>query len=221
MTDSHLRDDGLWRNNPALVQLLGLCPLLAVSQQLVPALALGLVTLIVLTISNLSISLFRRFLISDIRLPLQILVIATLVSAADLLLQAFFFELHQRIGLFVALIVTNCTILGRAELFARRNAIAASIADGFWMGLGFFWVITLLGGIREIIGRGTLFDGFELILGPSAQSWVIEFSSSPIIIAGMAPGAFLALGCLIAGKNWLDQRHESNKKNRLSQQTAR
>ncbi|MAU91694.1 MAG: electron transport complex subunit RsxE, partial [Gammaproteobacteria bacterium TMED182] len=93
MTDSHLRDDGLWRNNPALVQLLGLCPLLAVSQQLVTALALGLVTLIVLTISNLSISLFRRFLISDIRLPLQILVIATLVSAADLLLQAFFFEL--------------------------------------------------------------------------------------------------------------------------------
>ena len=221
MTDSHLRDDGLWRNNPALVQLLGLCPLLAVSQQLVTALALGLVTLIVLTISNLAISLFRRFLISDIRLPLQILVIATLVSAADLLLQAFFFELHQRIGLFVALIVTNCTILGRAELFARRNAIAASIADGFWMGLGFFWVITLLGGIREIIGRGTLFGGFELILGPSAQSWVIGFSSAPIIIAGMAPGAFLALGCLIAGKNWLDQRHESNKKNRLSQQTAR
>ena len=222
MTDAtHHLQDGLWRNNPALVQLLGLCPLLAVSQQLVTALALGLVTLIVLTTSNLLISLFRRFLISDIRLPLQILVIATLVSTADLLLQAFFFELHQRIGLFVALIVTNCTILGRAELFARRNAVTASIADGFWMGFGFLWVITLLGGIREIIGRGTLFGGFDLILGPSAQSWVIEFSSTPIIIAGMAPGAFLALGCMIACKNWLDQRYESSKKDRVSQHPAR
>ena len=138
--------DGVWRNNPALVQLLGLCPLLAVSQTLVTSLTLGLITLAVLVGANTLISLLKRTLVDTVRLPLQILVIATMVSAADLLMQTYFFELYQRIGLFIALIVTNCTILGRAELFARRNPIMASMADGFWMGLGFLWAITLLGG---------------------------------------------------------------------------
>ena len=207
--------DGVWRNNPALVQLLGLCPLLAVSQTLVTSLTLGLITLAVLVGANTLISLLKRTLVDTVRLPLQILVIATMVSAADLLMQTYFFELYQRIGLFIALIVTNCTILGRAELFARRNPIMASMADGFWMGLGFLWAITLLGGVREVIGRGTLFDGMAQLLGPSGDAWRIEVHQSPILIMMLAPGAFLALGCLIALKNCLDEYYESRKTNRL------
>ena len=153
--------DGVWRNNPALVQLLGLCPLLAVSQTLVTSLTLGLITLAVLVGANTLISLLKRTLVDTVRLPLQILVIATMVSAADLLMQTYFFELYQRIGLFIALIVTNCTILGRAELFARRNPVMASMADGFWMGLGFLWAITLLGGVREVIGRALYLTGWR------------------------------------------------------------
>jgi len=207
--------DGVWRNNPALVQLLGLCPLLAVSQTLVTSLTLGLITLAVLVGANTLISLLKRTLVDTVRLPLQILVIATMVSAADLLMQTYFFELYQRIGLFIALIVTNCTILGRAELFARRNPVMASMADGFWMGLGFLWAITLLGGVREVIGRGTLFDGMAQLLGPSGDAWRIEVHQSPILIMMLAPGAFLALGCLIALKNCLDEYYESRKTNRL------
>jgi len=207
--------DGVWRNNPALVQLLGLCPLLAVSQTLVTSLTLGLITLAVLVGANTLISLLKRTLVDTVRLPLQILVIATMVSAADLLMQTYFFELYQRIGLFIALIVTNCTILGRAELFARRNPIMASMADGFWMGVGFLWAITLLGGVREVIGRGTLFDGMAQLLGPSGDAWRIEVHQSPILIMMLAPGAFLALGCLIALKNCLDEYYESRKTNRL------
>lgn len=212
--------DGVWRNNPALVQLLGLCPLLAVSQTLVTSLTLGLITLAVLVGANTLISLLKRTLVDTVRLPLQILVIATMVSAADLLMQTYFFELYQRIGLFIALIVTNCTILGRAELFARRNPVMASMADGFWMGLGFLWAITLLGGVREVIGRGTLFDGMAQLLGPSGDAWRIEVHQSPILIMMLAPGAFLALGCLIALKNCLDGYYESRKTDRLFEHPA-
>ena len=212
--------DGVWRNNPALVQLLGLCPLLAVSQTLVTSLTLGLITLAVLVGANTLISLLKRTLVDTVRLPLQILVIATMVSAADLLMQTYFFELYQRIGLFIALIVTNCTILGRAELFARRNPVMASMADGFWMGLGFLWAITLLGGLREVIGRGTLFDGMAQLLGPSGDAWRIEVHESPILIMMLAPGAFLALGCLIALKNCLDEYYESRKTDRLLEHPA-
>jgi electron transport complex protein RnfE len=212
--------DGVWRNNPALVQLLGLCPLLAVSQTLVTSLTLGLITLAVLVGANTLISLLKRTLVDTVRLPLQILVIATMVSAADLLMQTYFFELYQRIGLFIALIVTNCTILGRAELFARRNPIMASMADGFWMGLGFLWAITLLGGLREVIGRGTLFDGMAQLLGPSGDAWRIEVHESPILIMMLAPGAFLALGCLFALKNCLDEYYESRKTDRLLEHPA-
>ena len=212
--------DGVWRNNPALVQLLGLCPLLAVSQTLVTSLTLGLITLAVLVGANTLISLLKRTLVDTVRLPLQILVIATMVSAADLLMQTYFFELYQRIGLFIALIVTNCTILGRAELFARRNPIMASMADGFWMGLGFLWAITLLGGLREVIGRGTLFDGMAQLLGPSGDAWRIEVHESPILIMMLAPAAFFALGCLIALKNCLDEYYESRKTDRLLEHPA-
>jgi len=216
----HQANQGLWKDNPALVQLLGLCPLLAVSQTLVTGLTLGVITLGVLVASNAVISLIRRWLVEDIRLPMQILVIATMVTLADLTMQAMFFDMHQRVGLFIALIVTNCTILARAELFARRNRWWHAVADGFWMGLGFLWVIALLSGIREILGRGTLFDGLTLILGPEAEAFQMVIHTSPLLLVALAPGAFITLGCLVALKNLMDIAYESRQTRRLSHPAA-
>ena len=198
---SQIASEGLWRNNPALVQLLGLCPLLAVSNSFVTALGLGLVTLAVLTTSNIIISLIRNLLHDVIRLPIQIMVIATSVTLADMALQAWYFELHQRIGLFVALIVTNCTLLGRAESFASRNPIFISAVDGFMMGSGFLWVLLLLGTMREVFGMGTLFNNLHLLLGPSFENVTLQFSERGFLLLVLPPGAFLSLGCLIALKN--------------------
>ena len=200
---SQIASEGLWRNNPALVQLLGLCPLLAVSNSFVTALGLGLVTLVVLTTSNIIISLIRNLLHDVIRLPIQIMVIATSVTLADMALQAWYFELHQRIGLFVALIVTNCTLLGRAESFASRNPIIISAVDGFMMGSGFLWVLILLGTMREVFGMGTLFNNLHLLLGPAFENVTLQFSERGFLLLVLPPGAFLSLGCLIALKNYM------------------
>lgn len=202
--------DGLWSNNPALVQLLGLCPLLAVSNTFVTALGLGLVTLLVLTAANMIISLLRNLLHDAIRLPVQILIIATLVTLADIALQSWYFELHQRIGLFVALIVTNCTLLGRAEVFASRNPLLASIIDGITMGLGFLWVLLIMGTVREIFGHGTLFHNLHLLFGDNDVT--LHFTDTGFLLMVLPPGAFLTLGCLIALKNYLEMcRRERGK----------
>ncbi len=199
--------EGLWTRNPAMVQLLGLCPLLAVSNSFASALGLGVTTLIVLTLSNLFISLLRRFLYDAIRLPAQIMVIAGFVTLADMALQYSFFELHQRIGLFVALIVTNCTLLGRAEVFARKNDPAYALLDGFMMGLGFLLVLLAMGTIREILGQGTLFNNLSLLLGASfaLDDVEIRFLDSGFLLMVLPPGAFLTLGCMIALKNKLSE----------------
>ncbi len=199
---SSIAREGLWSNNPALVQLLGLCPLLAVSSSVATSLGLGITTLLVLTLSNLVISLIRGLLDEETRLPVQIMVIATFVTLADLLLQYAFFELHQRIGLFVALIVTNCTLLGRAEAFASRNPILTSTYDGFMMGLGFLIVLVIMGAVREILGQGTLFANLHLLAG--LPDVTIHVADSGFLLMVLPPGAFLTLGCLIALKNVID-----------------
>jgi Na+-translocating ferredoxin:NAD+ oxidoreductase subunit E len=198
-----LSRDGLWENNPALVQLLGLCPLLAVSGTFATALGLGVTTLLVLTASNVMISLLRHTLNPALRLPTQILIIATFVTLADICLQTWYFELHQRIGLFVALIVTNCTLLGRAETFASRNPVLLSAIDGLMMGLGFLWVLLALGAVREVLGHGTLFHNLHLLLGPIAENATLQIADTGFLLITLPPGAFLCLGCLIALKNWL------------------
>lgn len=194
--------DGLWANNPALVQLLGLCPLLAVSNSFSTSLGLGITTLLVLTVSNLVISVIRGALDAETRLPVQILVIATFVTVADLVLQYWFFELHQRIGLFVALIVTNCTLLGRAEAFASRNPVLASTFDGLMMGMGFLLVLLVMGSIREVIGQGTLFANLHLLTG--LPDITVHIADTGFLLLVLPPGAFLTLGCLIALKNVID-----------------
>lgn len=193
---------GLWSNNAAMVQLLGLCPLLAVSGSFSSSLGLGITTLLVLTCSNLVISLARGLLDDETRLPVQILVIATFVTLADLLLQAWFFELHARIGLFVALIVTNCTLLGRAEAFASRHPVGNAVLDGFMTGTGFLVVLVLMGTIREILGQGTLFANLHLLTG--GPDLTLHFADHGFLLLVLPPGAFLTLGCLIALKNVID-----------------
>jgi electron transport complex protein RnfE len=202
ISTANLARQGLWTRNPALVQMLGLCPLLAVSNSVATSLGLGIVTLFVLVLSNGVISLIRNLLDDETRLPVQILVIATFVTLADLLLQAWFFELHQRIGLFVALIVTNCTLLGRAEVFARRNPIGAALTDGFMMGVGFLLVLLIMGAIRELLGQGTLFANLHLLTG--LPDMTLHFMDHGFLLAILPPGAFLTLGCLIALKNVID-----------------
>lgn len=206
MEASSLARDGLWTNNAALVQLLGLCPLLAVSTSTVTSLGLGLTTLAVLTASNITVSLLRGLLADSTRIPTQILVIATFVTLADLVLQALVFDIHQRIGLFVALIVTNCTLLGRAESFASRFPVRMAAIDGFMMGLGFLIVLIIMGAARELVGHGTLLANMQLLFGPGAERWEIEIMDGGFLLALLPPGAFFTLGLLIAARNWIELR---------------
>ncbi len=210
--------EGLWRNNPALVQLLGLCPLLAVSNTTVNALGLGLATAWVLLTTNVCISLYRNFLSPEIRLPTFVLIIATSVTAVDLIMNALLFELHQLIGLFIPLIVTNCAILARGEAFAARQAPAKAAVDGLAMGLGFALVLALLGALREIIGTGTLLADASLLFGPMAADWGWELADyRGFLLMALPPGAFFGLGFIIAAKNALDARRAQSATQSLSE----
>ncbi|MBJ6138200.1 electron transport complex subunit E [Marinobacter litoralis] len=207
-TSTEIIKEGLWTNNPALVQVLGLCPLLAVTSTVVNAIGLGLATLLVLIGSNLSVSLIRNFVGESVRLPAFVMIIASFVTCAELLMQAFTYELYQILGIFIPLIVTNCAILGRADAFASKNAPLPALLDGVMMGLGFLLVLILLGGMRELIGQGTLFADMHLLLGPDAANWTIRpFEHYPdMLFMVLPPGAFVGLGLLIALKNSIDQR---------------
>jgi len=199
--------DGLWRNNPGFVQLLGLCPLLAVSGTVVNALGLGLATTLTLVVSNATVSLVRHLVPAEIRIPVFVLVIASAVTVVELLLQAYFHELHGILGIFIPLIVTNCAIIGRAEAFASKNPVARSLADGIAMGFGFTLALLCLGAVREIVGYGTLFRQAHLMFGDGAQWLTITLGDGyqGFLLAILPPGAFIGLGLLIALKNLLDR----------------
>jgi electron transport complex protein RnfE len=203
--------NGLWRNNPALVQLLGLCPLLAVSTSLVTSIGLGLATIAVLTASNGLVALLRDRIDTATRIPLYIVIIASLVTCVDLLLQSWSFELHQRISLFIALIVTNCTLLGRAESFASKNPVLSSLYDGLMMGSGFTLVLLILGFVRELLGQGTIFANMHLLFGDTASHWIIQLGENQqgFLLAALPPGAFFLMGFVIALKNLIDEKFSS------------
>lgn len=199
--------NGLWKNNPALVQLLGLCPLLAVTGSVVNALGLGLATLMVLMGSNIAVSLIRNAVSDAVRLPAFVMIIAAFTTCTELLMQAFTFELYQILGIFIPLIVTNCAILGRADAFASKNKLLPSAVDGFMMGMGFLFVLLAIGAIREIIGNGTLFENMHLLFGESARNWTLNVfgeNYKGFLVAVLPPGAFLVTGLLIAVKNMVD-----------------
>ena len=199
---------GLWKNNPGLVQMLGLCPLLAVTATVTNALGLGIATMLVLISSNILVSLVRNYVPKEIRIPVFVMIIAALVTTVQLLINAYAYGLYLSLGIFLPLIVTNCVIIGRAEAFASRNNVLASAFDGLMMGLGFTLVLFILGAIREILSQGTLFSGADQLLGPWAAHLtvhVVHFDTS-FLLAMLPPGAFFAMGLLIALKNVIDKK---------------
>lgn len=200
--------NGLWDNNPALVQLLGLCPLLAVSATVTNALGLGIATTLVLIGSNLIVSLVRQWIPQEVRIPVFVMIIASLVTCVQLLMNAYAYGLYLSLGIFIPLIVTNCIIIGRAEAFASKNDPLPAALDGLWMGLGMTAVLVLLGAMREVLGNGTLFDGADLLLGDWATILRIELFhvDSHFLLAMLPPGAFLGVGFLIALKNVIDKK---------------
>ncbi len=200
--------DGLWRNNPGLVQLLGLCPLLAVSNTLVYALGLGIATTATLLVSNLSVSLIRHQITSEIRIPVFVMIIASAVTVIELVMNAWFHQLYQALGIFIPLIVTNCSILGRAEAFASRRPLRPALADGLMMGIGFTGVLVALGAGREALGRGTLLADAQLLLGDWARGAGVTLvpDYDGFRLALLPPGAFIGLGLLVAAKNHIDAR---------------
>lgn len=206
--------DGFWDNNVALVQVLGLCPLLAVTSTAINGLGLGLATTLVLVASNVTVSLIRHVVRPEVRIPVFVLVIASFVTAVELAMNAFFYDLYKVLGIFIPLIVTNCSILGRAEAFASKNNVGKSLIDGLTMGLGFMLVLVVLGSMREIIGTGTLFAQANMMFGDAAK-WMtttVFEDYKGFLLASLPPGAFIGLGLLIALKNLLEQRAAQKQK---------
>jgi electron transport complex protein RnfE len=201
--------NGLWDNNTALVQLLGLCPLLAVTGSLINGLGLGIATTFVLVGSNVTVSLIRAHIPKEIRIPIFVMLIASFVTNVQLLMNAFTYELYLVLGIFIPLIVTNCAIIGRAEAFASKNPVWPSFLDGLAQGVGFTLVLMVLGGIRELVGQGTILDGAHLIFGEWAKDWTVNFyvTDQKFLFAVLPPGAFIGLGLLIAFKNWYQLRN--------------
>ena len=197
---------GLWTNNAGLVQLLGLCPLLAVSTSVVNGLGLGLATTLVLVLSNLTVSVIREFVRPEIRIPVFVLVIASFVTAVELAMNAWFHELFRVLGIFIPLIVTNCAIIGRAEAFASRQPPPLAVLDGLAMGIGFTGVLVTLGAARELIGQGTLFAGAHMMFGEGARAIEMQLVDGGFLLALLPPGAFLGLGLMVAAKNLVDAR---------------
>ncbi|MBD2858379.1 electron transport complex subunit E [Spongiibacter sp. KMU-158] len=220
MSDISYRDislNGLWKNNPAIVQLLGLCPLLAVTGSVINAIGMGLATTLVLTVSNSCVAMIRNFTTDAIRLPSFVMIIAAAVTCIELLMQAFAYELFTILGIFLPLITTNCVILGRADAFASKNSLLPSMWDGFIMGVGFTGVLILLGAIREVVGTGAIFANMDLLFGAGAANWKITLFADykNVLVAILPPGAFIFTGLIIAMKNMIDgqiKKREAAKK---------
>ena len=217
ITYGQLIKDGFWNNNAALVGLLGLCPLLAVTNTAINGLGLGIATFVVLVLSNFTISLIRNIVRNEIRLPVFVLVIASFVTAVELSMNDWFFELYKVLGIFIPLIVTNCAIIGRAEAFASKNSLAKSIVDGLAMGVGFAIVLVALGAMREFIGMGTLFSQAHLMFGEGARGLTFSMGEDfkGALLAILPPGAFIGLGLMLALKNNVDHSAEKRAKAKM------
>lgn len=188
---------GIWRENPVFIQMLGLCPALAVTNTVANSLAMGLATFFVLCGSSLLVSMLRRFIPHEVRISTYILIIATFVTVADMSLEAIVPDVHKALGAFIALIVVNCMILGRQEAFASKHPVGRALFDAAGTGFGFIIALLMMGTFREVLGNGTLL-GFSLF-GPSYEPWIVMV---------LPPGGFLALGFLLLGLNWWQQRRK-------------
>ena len=204
---------GLWKNNSALVQLLGLCPLLAVTSTATNALGLGLATTLVLVLTNSAVSALRRWVPTEIRIPIYVMIIASVVSTVQMLINAYAYGLYQSLGIFIPLIVTNCIVIGRAEAFAAKSSVPLAALDGLAIGLGATSAMFVLGSLREIIGNGTLFDGADALLGSWAKVLRIEVfhTDTPFLLAMLPPGAFIGLGLMLAVKYLIDEKMKTRR----------
>ena len=197
---------GVWKQNTSLVQILGLCPLLAVTTNLVNGVMLSLATLLVMSLSNLAVSSLRNFIPYEIRIPVFILIAAALVTIVDLAMHAYLHGLYVVLGIFIPLIITNCIVLARIEAFAAKNRPIPAAADGAMMGVGMLWTLALIGALREVIGGGTLFSGIDLVIPGATPLQLLPADYPGLLLAVLPPGAFIVLGCIIATKNWIDAR---------------
>jgi electron transport complex protein RnfE len=206
--------NGLWKDNPGLVQLLGLCPLLAVTNSFVNGLGLGIATLLVLTFSNGLVSAARRWISKDIRIPIYVLIIASLVTCIELIFKAWFPNLDRSLGIFIPLIVTNCAIVARAEVFASRNSVADSLVDGIGMGAGFALLLMTIGAFRELLGQGSLFSGMDMLFGGEPIRGLVIVDGG-FLLAILPPGAFFSLAIVVACKNAIDKKRQKSQHTRL------
>ena len=213
---SSIISDGLWTNNPGIVQLLGLCPLLAVTTNLVNGLGLGLATTLTLLASNASVSLIRSVIRPEVRIPVFVLIIASVVTVIELAMNAWLHDLYKVLGIFIPLIVTNCAIIGRAESFASRNPLDRAVIDALAMGAGFTFVLVTLGAMRELAGQGTLLSQAHMMFGEAGRAFTITLFEDyrGFLLAILPPGAFLGLGFIIAGMNLINNR----RRQRVAQQ---
>ncbi len=202
---------GLWKGNPGLVQLLGLCPLLAVTSTFVNGLGLGIATLFVLACSNVLVSATRRWIRHEIRIPIYVLIIASLVTCIELIIKAWFPSLDRSLGIFIPLIVTNCAIIARAEIFASRNTISSSLADGIGMGVGFTVLLIAVGFFRELIGHGSILSDLEMLFGGDPSPGLVLVDGG-WLLAILPPGAFFSLALAVAAKNALDRKKKMTKR---------
>jgi len=202
---------GLWEENPGLVQLLGLCPLLAVTSTFVNGLGLGIATLAVLACSNVLVSATRRWIRHEIRIPIYVLIIASLVTCIELVFKAWFPDLDRSLGIFIPLIVTNCAIVARAELFASRNGVVASLFDGIGMGAGFAVLLMAIGFVRELVGQATILSGLDKLVGGEPLRGLV-LADGGWLLAILPPGAFFSLALAVAWKNHIDQKRRARRR---------
>ena len=223
MTRDELRQiaaNGVWKQNTSLVQILGLCPLLAVTTNLVNGVMLSLATILVMAIAGVAVASLRNLIPHEIRIPVFILIVASLVTVVDLLFNANLHQLYLVLGIFIPLIVTNCIVLARVEAYANKNPPLQSLFDGVFMGTGMLWTLALLGGLRELIGNGTLFAGIDMVIPGMQPLQLLPADYPGFLLALLPPGAFIVLGCLIAWKNWIEARAAARQQRRTPPQPA-
>ena len=223
MTRDELRQiaaNGVWKQNTSLVQILGLCPLLAVTTNLVNGVMLSLATILVMAIAGVAVASLRNLIPHEIRIPVFILIVASLVTVVDLLFNANLHQLYLVLGIFIPLIVTNCIVLARVEAYANKNPPLQSLFDGVFMGTGMLWTLALLGGLRELIGNGTLFAGIDMVIPGMQPLQLLPADYPGFLLALLPPGAFILLGCLIAWKNWIEARAAARQQRRTPSQPA-
>ena len=223
MTRDELRQiaaNGVWKQNTSLVQILGLCPLLAVTTNLVNGVMLSLATILVMAIAGVAVASLRNLIPHEIRIPVFILIVAALVTVVDLLFNANLHQLYLVLGILIPLIVTNCIVLARVEAYANKNPPLQSLFDGVFMGTGMLWTLALLGGLRELIGNGTLFAGIDMVIPGMQPLQLLPADYPGFLLALLPPGAFIVLGCLIAWKNWIEARAAARQQRRTPSQPA-